>query len=112
MFNWSQNSDTSALKEIGVQLRHLRLVKNISQASLAEATGLDRSTIGNLEHGRSTSLLTLIKVLRALDKLELLSPFFQLPQISPLQVAKMKGNQRERASSPRTPKEEKPASKW
>ena len=91
-------SDRAILQEIGRRLKRKRLDKNWSQQKLASLTGLNRTTIGEVERGTPFGVLTLIQVLRALDSLEELNSFLPDPGISPLQLAKMKGKERRRAS--------------
>lgn len=91
-------SDKAILREIGCRLRRMRLEKNISQQKLADMAGLNRTTIRDIEQGIPFGVLTLIQVLRALNALEELDSFLPDPGISPLQLAKMKGKERQRAS--------------
>ncbi len=91
-------SDRAILREIGHRLKRKRLEKNISQQRLAELSGLNRTTIGEAERGNPFSVLTLIQILRAINALEELDTFLPDPGISPLQLAKMKGKERRRAS--------------
>ena len=94
-------SDRAVLREIGHRLKRKRLSKNLSQQKLAELAGLNRTTISDIEIGKGTSLLTLIQVLLGLNSLEELDTFMPDLEISPLQLARMKGKQRQRASMPR-----------
>ncbi len=96
--NWSAMSDPAIVKEICSNIKQLRLNKNISQEELANHSGLNRVTISRLEAGRSATMLTVIQVLRALDKLEILKAFITEPEISPIQQLKQKENQRQKAS--------------
>jgi len=96
--NWSAMSDPAIVKEICNNIKQLRLNKNISQEELANLSGLNRVTISRLEAGRAATMLTLIQVLRALDKLEVLKAFITEPEISPIQLLKQKENQRQKAS--------------
>jgi len=95
-------SDHAILREIGRRLKRKRLDKNLSQQKLAEVAGLNRTTVGEMERGAPSSLLTFIQTLRALDALEELDSFLPDPdletRISPLQLAKLKGKERRRAS--------------
>ncbi len=86
------------MKEIGVRLKRERLNQNVSQADLARDAGVARKTITNLETGEGCSMTTLLGVLRALGRLENLDAFLPDPGISPIQLAKLKGKQRQRAS--------------
>jgi len=96
--NLNNMSDPAVVKEIGYRLKQMRLKKNITQDELAKTSGLNRATISQLENGRAATLLTLIQVLRAMNKLDLLNILFEEPGISPLEVVKMKKQTRERAT--------------
>jgi len=91
-------SDKAILDELGTRIRRLRLRKNITQQALAEATTLSLGVIKSLESGRG-KLSTLIGVLRELGALDQLDHFIPEVTISPIQLARMKGKVRERASS-------------
>jgi len=65
-------SDPAIIKELGQQLKRLRLKSNLTQQELSERSGLFRSTISEIENGRIASILSLIQILRALNQLELL----------------------------------------
>ncbi len=91
-------SDRAILREIGRRLKRKRLEKNVSQHKLAELAGLNRTTIGEAERGAPFGVLTLVQVLRALNALEEMDSFLPDPGVSPLQLAKMRGKERRRAS--------------
>jgi putative transcriptional regulator len=86
--------------ELGRRIKALRLRKNITQKELAEATTLSLNTIKSLESGRG-KLASLIAVLRELGALDQLDSFIPDTSISPMQLAKMQGKVRERASGER-----------
>ncbi len=91
-------TDPAIVKEICSNLKQMRLNKNLSQADLAQMAGLNRVTISRMEAGRAATLLTFVQVLRALDKLDVLDIFREESEISPLNLLKMQGKQRLRAS--------------
>lgn len=93
-------SDQAIAQVIGERIETLRLKKNVNQEALAEAAGISRQTLRNLLGGRGT-LLNLIAVLRALDELDRLGSLAEDVRSSPIQMAKMAGKRRLRASSPR-----------
>jgi DNA-binding XRE family transcriptional regulator len=105
--NWYATSDPAILRELGQQLKLLRLQKNITQEEMAKKIGLNRVTIGEIEKGRPSSLLTFIQLLRSLDKLDLLNNFTSIPTISPIQMAKLQARVRKRASAVRPSKANK-----
>jgi transcriptional regulator with XRE-family HTH domain len=93
-------SDKGIEEELGRRIKALRLRKNITQKELAEATTLSLNTIKSLESGRG-KLASLIAVLRELGALDQLDSFIPDTSISPMQIAKMQGKVRERASGER-----------
>ena len=104
-------SDKGIEEEIGHRIKALRLRKNITQKELAEATTLSLNAIKALESGRA-KLSTLITVLRELEALEALDSFIPDIAISPMQLAKMKGKTRKRASGVRGKDESKDDPEW
>jgi len=98
--NFYTLSDKGIEDEIGRRIKALRLRKNITQKELAEATTVSLNTIKSLESG-SGKLSTVIAVLRELGALDQIDSFIPEPSISPLQLAKMQGRQRERATGGR-----------
>lgn len=100
--NWEVLADPAIVKEIGKSLKQIRLNKNLSQEQLAKTSGLDRTTISRMESGRAATLLTLIQVLRALDRLNILNIFLEEPEISPLNLLKMQESKRKRAYTANT----------
>src|SRR5512139_2861865 len=73
---------------IGEQLRALRLRQNIDQRQLAEQAGVALNAVKNLEAGKGSAVVTLIKVLRALGRANWLATLAPPVSISPLQMLK------------------------
>ena len=78
-------------------MRHHRLEQNRTQDALAHAAGISRSTLSLLERGETVTLATLIQVLRVLDQLQVMEAFVVEKRISPLALARMQKDKRERA---------------
>lgn len=97
IFNYS-NADDVILQNLGEQLKQMRLNKNFTQSQLSEISGLSRSAISDLENKGTGSMNTFVRILRALEKLEILNHFVTEVPISPIQIAKLKGKVRKRAS--------------
>ena len=95
-------SDQAILDELSQRIKRRRLNKNVTQQNLAKKAGLNRTTIRDVEQGKSFGMMTLIQVLRALEALEELEIFLPVQGVSPLQRVKMQGKVRKRASSKRT----------
>lgn len=102
-------TDNAIMKEIGRRFRELRLRKNVTQEELAGRTQTSISRIKSLESGKG-KLETMIAVLRELDGLDNLGIFLPDPGISPLQIAKMQGKKRQRASG--VPEGDREGSEW
>ncbi len=94
-------SDQAVLVEIGRRVQVHRLNLNLTQAAVAEKAGISRRVLQKLENGDPCSLVILVRTLRALGKLDTLDSFLPEPGPSPLQLAKLKGRERKRASGGR-----------
>ena len=99
--DFTELSDKAALILLGSRVQRERLNRNLTQAELAERAGIGTRTVRYLEAGRQTTVETLIRVLRALNKLDALDAFLPEPGLSPLQLAKLKGRERQRAGGRR-----------
>lgn len=108
--SWYAMSDPAIIKEIGKQLKKMRLKSNLTQQELANKAGLFRSTISEIENGRISSLLSLIQILRGLNRFDMLEGFAPKDEISPLYVAEQQAKYRKRASAKN--KNTKPESEW
>jgi transcriptional regulator with XRE-family HTH domain len=84
------------MRQIGSKLKELRIEKNMKQKELADAAGVSVFTISSIENGKTTSLLTVIQLLRALEHLDYLDSFFQEESISPVAYAKLMKNNKKR----------------
>lgn len=74
---YEEISDTELLLKIGNKLKELRLEQNIKQKELAEKAGLSMFSISQMETGHNTSVQSIIQVLRALGKMEMLDAFIK-----------------------------------
>ncbi len=111
IFSYS-NSEDAILESLGIQLKQMRLNKNLTQKQLSEQTGLSRSAISDLENKGTGSMNSFIRVLRALEKLEILNYFISETPVSPIQIAKMKGKTRKRASGKNKTKNNNEGTEW
>jgi len=97
-------SDRATLLELGDRLARYRLNLNLTQAALAKEAGVSARTLHRIEHGETTNIDNVIRVLRALGLLQNLEALVPDPAVSPLQQVKMQGKTRRRASSRPGPK--------
>ena len=102
-FTYAMN-DKAALRLLGAQLKQMRLNKNVTQQQMGRLAGLSRSAISSMENDGNGTMLSFVQILRALDKLEILNNFITEAPISPIQIAKLHGKQRQRASKTAKPK--------
>ncbi|MDA0990079.1 MAG: helix-turn-helix transcriptional regulator [Verrucomicrobia bacterium] len=94
-------SDKAVMALIGERIQKERLNQNLTQVELAQRAGIGVRTLGSLEAGEKFTIATLIRVMRALGKLAALDGFLPEPGLSPLQLAKLQGRERQRASGRR-----------
>ena len=100
-------SDKVILAEIGQRVRRYRLSENITQEELSQKAGVARIVVHNLENGHGSNIKGFIRILRVLGFLEQLNLLLPEPEPGPIELADMKGHQRERASGKRLEKKDK-----
>lgn len=94
-------SNEALRKDIGENIRQMRLNAQLSQQALAEKTGLARSTIAAFEAGNGGTIDTMILLLRHLQKLHVLDAFETEAPQSPVAYARHAGKQPQRIHSRR-----------
>ena len=97
------NSSTAAAlaEEIGDRLKQARLNRDLTQSEVAELAGIARKTVLNAEKGK-VQLDIMIALLMALDLTQQIDLFFPKQEIYPLQLVKLQGKKRQRASGQRS----------
>ena len=95
--NWIAMSDTALAQTIGAFVKHHRLLQNKTQEDIASSANISRSTLSLLEKGETITVSTLLQVLRVLDLLYVMDIFKIQEQISPIELAKLDQNKRQRA---------------
>ena len=73
--NYEEITDLELLQRIGSKLKEIRLEQNIKQKELAEKSGLSMFSISQMETGHNTSVQSIIQVLRALNRMDMLDAF-------------------------------------
>lgn len=84
-------------QELGHRIKQARLNKNLTQAEVAEKSGLERRAVLNAEKGKST-LEDFVMIMDAIGLIGHLDSFLPPQPISPLQLLKLRGKVRQRAS--------------
>lgn len=92
-------SDKAVLEEIGRRLSRLRIARGLTQVSLAKEAGVAKRTVERLEAGESTQSSTLVRVMRVLDILDTLYVAIPSSGPRPMDLLKLHGKERQRASS-------------
>ena len=95
--NLNTMSSSAICKEIGQRLQRARLNANRTQKEVADRAGLSVTAVQSVERG-DARLESVVLVLMALDMVEQISNFVPEQEISPLQLVKLQGKKRQRAS--------------
>jgi transcriptional regulator with XRE-family HTH domain len=110
--DWPSMSDKALMEHIGAFVKHVRLEQNKTQSDLALEAGISRSTLSLLERGETVTVPTLLQVLRVLDQLQVLSVFEVSETPSPLALAKLQKEKRQRARGSSIKTDQKDKSDW
>ena len=102
---WPSMSDKALTKAIGKFVQHHRLNQNKTQSEVSKDANISRSTLSLIERGENVSLGSLIQVLRVLDLLHIMSVFKVEEEISPIEYAKLRKQQKSRARSKKVKEE-------
>lgn len=93
-------SPAAIAETLGQRLKQARLNRDLTQQEVAERAGLSRKAVLNAEKGKA-QLEVLIAILQALELIAQLDNFLPPQPPSPIQLAKLQGKQRQRASGQR-----------
>ena len=94
-------TDVAILVETGKRIARCRLDHQLTQANVAEQAGVSKRTVERIEAGASAQISTIIRILRVLDLLPGLDRLIPEPGPRPMELLKLKGKVRQRASSKR-----------
>ena len=94
-----QLTPEAILAELGRRIARRRLDLAMTQADAAEQAGLGKRTVERIEAGRDTQVSTIVRLLRVLGLTEGLERLVPESAPSPMDLLKMKGKERKRASS-------------
>src|SRR6478735_6898424 len=103
-------TDQALLQELGERLARARIDLDLTQAALAEKSGVAKRTIERLESGEAaTQLSGFLRVCRALGLLERIDLMLPEPTPGPMAQLKQQGHLRQRATGRKAAGEPK---KW
>lgn len=94
-------TDDAILAELGQRLARRRIDMQLTQADLAHEAGVAKRTVERIETGGSAQMANLIRVCRVLDLVSGLEQWIPQPTPRPMDMVKVKGKVRKRASSHR-----------
>ena len=94
-------SDDAVLEELGNRLQQWRLDLRLTQAELAEQAGIGKRTVERLERGASVQLVSLVRIFRVLGLMEALGELLPQSGPRPMDLLRLQGKRRQRASSSR-----------
>lgn len=94
---YSELSPAALSERLGERLQLARLNQDLTQAQVAEQAGVSRKAVINAEKGKA-SLEVFVALLQALNQVSQLDQFLPPQTVSPLQLAKLQGKRRQRAS--------------
>lgn len=100
-------TDEAILSELGGRLAQRRLELQLTQERLAEQAGVSKRTVERIEAGATTQMSTMIRILRVLELLDCLEALVPVAGPRPMDLLKLKGKARKRASGKRKPTDEK-----
>jgi transcriptional regulator with XRE-family HTH domain len=105
-------SAEAVLAELGQRVARRRVGLGLTQAHAAEEAGIGKRTVERIEAGGDTQLTTLIRLLRVLDLVDELNRLVPEPGPRPMDLLKLKGKERKRASSRRSNRSERGDWQW
>ena len=88
-------------QRLGEQLRRSRLAAGLDQAGLAAHAGVSIGALRNLEHGRGSTLKTLVRVIRVLGRDDWLDALSPAVSVSPIDILRGGAAPRTRVYRPR-----------
>lgn len=99
MNDYNLLTDDGILKAIGRRLARRRIDLQLTQAHLAEQAGVSKRTVERIEAGAPAQSVSLVRILRVLGLLKGLDQLIPETGPSPMELLKLKGKERQRASS-------------
>lgn len=92
-------SQEELLSSLGGKIKRMRLDCNWTREELVKRSGIAYSTLRRLESTGNASMSDYLKALRALGGLDKLADLIKPPPVSPYELIRLRGKQRERASA-------------
>jgi transcriptional regulator with XRE-family HTH domain len=103
-----RNTPEEMLADLGDSLKSFRIQRGLDQKQLAARAGVSLGALSHLENGQGSTLLSFVKVLRALGLQNGLQQLVPTAVLDPLSLTRQ-ATPRQRAKHTRTRKPAKPA---
>ncbi len=100
-----------SLPEFGSRIARFRVHAGLTQAQLADQVGVGKRTVERLESGGSIQSASLLRILGVLGLQEGLLALFPDDKPRPMDLLKLKGKERQRASTKKRAAQ-KPDAEW
>jgi len=84
------------IESLGTRVRRERIAQGVKQKELAAKAAISADALSSLENGRPVTTQTLARVLKALGYNEALENLLPPPVVSPIDLQKLEGKQRQR----------------
>ena len=91
-------TDEAILAELGKRIAQRRLEFQLTQAVLAEQSGISKRTLERIEAGNTVQMSTMVRILRTLDALDRLDGLVPEVNSRPMDLLKLKGKERQRVT--------------
>jgi transcriptional regulator with XRE-family HTH domain len=104
-------TDEVILAELGGRIAQRRLELQFTQAVLAERAGVSKRTVERIEAGATAQMSTMIRIFRTLELLDALDELVPEAGARPMDLLKLKGKERQRATRKKKQPGEEPW-KW
>src|ERR1700712_867085 len=93
---YDELTDDAVVAELGRRVAAQRIAAGLRQDDFAKRAGVARSTVQRIEGGESVQLSSLVKLLRALDRLQALDTVLEAELPSPLAELQRERSRRKR----------------
>ena len=91
-------SNESIMKELGQRMQDIRIAMNLTQAEMADRSGVALRTVARIENGESVKVESVLNILRVLGVLENLDQMIQDQQLAPTEIIDV-GKKRKRVTA-------------
>jgi len=105
----AQLGDDAIVVELGRRIALHRVGLNLTQGELADRAGVARSTVQRIERGDSIQLSSLVKLLRAVDRVDALDALLAAQLRSPVAELRRQRERRQRVRHRRRDQGEPPS---